>query len=270
MKRDNRVCDCFVLKRCLDLLSGLITNGLTNRLTFHSTGKRGTNDLMRALYWLAMATAPLTLISCEKDDLATLYYLVAAVVGSALVGYLTRRYKKSYKAAMEAIAQKYNGQVVSFGGGAGANVELHGAHGGHRFTFRAEAEGNGSKLTLRITAHPTPPPIRLFVAAKAWWKPAAVTFGVDPGFGQPYQDFIFISEPPDVAAALFNKPGVHEHLQALHRSIPLSLFIGPKFVDYCLTFHGQKIQNQPKYYKEEILSWWIEAMVAFTAALEQE
>lgn len=226
--------------------------------------------LRRPLLALAIGLAPLTLAACDKDDFASLYYIVAAVVGSALVAWITRRYKKGYKAAMEAIAEKYHGEVTSFGGGAGSNVELRGAHGGHRFTFKAEAEGNGSKLTLRISARPIPPPIRLFVAAKQWWKPAAKTFGVDPGFGQPYQDYVFVSEPPDVAAALFNKPGVHEHLEALHRSIPLSLFIGPKFVDYCLTFKGQKTLSQPKYYKEEILSWWIEAMVAFTMALEQE
>jgi len=223
---------------------------------------------MRTLRRLAVALAPVTLVACDKDDLASLYYIVAAVVGSALVAWITRRYMKGYKAAMENVAQKYHGEITSFGGGAGSNVELHGAHAGHRFTFKAEAEGNGSKLTLRVAGRPSPAPVRLFVAAEKWWKPAAATFGVDPDHGQPYQDYVFVSEPPEAAAALFNKPGVHGHLDALHRSIPLSLFIGPDFVDYCLTFKGQQITSQPKYYKEEILSWWIEEMVAFTTVLE--
>lgn len=237
--------------------------------SFHSAEKQGTNVYMPLPVRLALALAPLTLVACDKDDIGTLYYIVAAILGSLLVGYLTKRAMKGYKSAMEAVAQKYNGAVKHFGGGAGSNVELQGAHGGHRFTFKAEAEGSGSKLTLRIHGQPIPPPVRLFVADQKWWTQAAATFGVDPGYGQPYQDYVFVSEPPDVAAALFNKPGVQAHLEAMRRSIPLSLFIGPHFVDYCLVFHGQKIHSQPKYYKEEILSWWIEEMVAFTAVLEQ-
>lgn len=225
---------------------------------------------MRTLRRLALALAPLTLFACDKDDIGTLYYIAAAIVGSALVAWITRRYRKGYKAAMENVARKYHGEVTSFGGGAGSDVELQGAHGGHRFTFKAEAEGNGSKLTLRIMARPIPPPVRLFVASRDWWKAAAKTFGLDPNAGQPYQDYVFVCDPPDVAATLLNKPGVHAHLQALHRSIPLSLFIGPRFVDYCLIFRGQKITSQPKYYSEEILSWWIEEMVAFATVLEQE
>ncbi len=218
---------------------------------------------------LVIVGAPLTLVACDKDAIGTGYYIVAAVVSSFLVGWIMKRYKKGYKATMENTARKYHGEVVSFGEGAGYNVELHGAHAGHRFTFKAEAEGKGSKLTLRIMARPNPPPARLFVAAKTWWHPAAKTFGLDPNAGQPYQDFIFVSEPPEAAAALFNKPELHGHLQALHRSIPLSLFIGPTFVDYCLIFEGQKIMSQPKFYSEEILSWWIEEMVAFAMVLEQ-
>jgi hypothetical protein len=223
-----------------------------------------------AITLVAVTLVALTLVACDKDDIGTIYYIVAAIVGSALVGWITKRYKKGYKAAMENIAQKYHGEVTSFGGGAGSNVELHGAHGGHRFTFKAEAEGNGSKLTLRIMARPIPPPVRLFVVSRDWWQPAAKTFGLDPNAGQPYQDYVFVCEPPDVAATLFNKPGVHEHLQVLRRSIPLSLFIGPRFVDYCLLFEGQKVLSQPKYYNEKILSWWIEEMVAFAMVLEQE
>ena len=112
--------------------------------------------------------------------------------------------------------------------------------------------------------------MRLFVADKQWWQQSAATFGVDPGYGQPYQEYVFVSDPPDVAAALFNKPGVHEHLEVMRRSIPLSLFIGPRSVDYCLTFRGQQIHSQPKYYNEEILSWWIEELTAFALVLEQE
>jgi hypothetical protein len=225
---------------------------------------------MVTLRQLVILGAPLTLVACDKDDLGVIYYIVAAIVGSALVGWITKRYKKGYKAAMENIARKYRGEVIRFGEGAGYDVEIQGAHGGHRFTFKAEAAGSGSKLTLRIMARPAPPPQRVFVAAKSWWQPAAKTFGLDPGAGQPYQDFLFVSEPPEAAATLLNKPGVHAHLQALHRSIPLSLFIGPEFVDYCLTFEGQKMTSQPKFYSEEILSWWIEEMVAFAMVLEHE
>ncbi len=224
---------------------------------------------MVPLRQLVIVGAPLTLVACDKDDIGFVYYIVAAILGSVLTSWIIKRYKKGYKASMENVARKYHGEVVRFGDGAGYDVELQGAHNGHRFTFKAEADGKGSKLTLRIMARPNPAPLRVFVAAKDWWQPAAKTFGLHPNVGQQYQDYIFVSEPPNVAAVLFNKPEVHAHLQALHRSIPLSLFIGPTFVDYCLTFEGQKLTSQPKFYSEEILSWWIEEMVAFAMVLEQ-
>ncbi len=230
---------------------------------------------MHARPGLAVAAVPavatlLLSAGCDKSDIGSIYYIVALIVGSALVAYITKRYKKGYKASLENIARKYNGEVKSFGGGAGYDAEIQGAHGGHRFTFKAEAEGKGSKLTLRIHGKPIPPPIRLFLADQKWWTQAAATFGMDPGYGQPYKGYVFVCEPADVAAVLFNKPGVYDHLEAMRRSIPLSLFIGPRFVDYCLIFHGQQITSQPKFYNEEIMSWWIEEMVAFTAVLEQE
>jgi hypothetical protein len=225
---------------------------------------------MATLSRRAVAAAPFALGACDKDDLGVVYYVVAAAVGSALVAWITRRYRRGYQAAMENVARKYNGTVTRFGGGAGSDVALQGAHGGHRFTFEATAEGNGSRLTLRVHGRPLPPPVRLYLADRQWWHQAAATFGVDPGYGQPYQDYVFIADPPDVAAALLGKPGVQAHLEALRWSIPLSLLIGPRSVDYSLTFQGQQLHSQPKYYKEEILSWWIEALVAFTAALEQE
>ncbi|MFH2005242.1 MAG: hypothetical protein ABI333_01520 [bacterium] len=219
---------------------------------------------------IALLACSALLPACDKSDAGTIYYVVAPVVAGIVMYLVVKRALRGFRQSFESVAAKYYGAVTKFEGGAGAgDFELNGAHDGHRFVFHTATEGSRTSQSLRVMGRPTPAPTRLVLADRAWWKHAAATFGANPSSGVEWGSYVHAGEPSDAVATLLAKPGVQGHLDTLRRSIPLSLQLDAQGVEYRLAVKGQQALAMPKYYKEEILSWFIEAMVALTIELER-
>ena len=216
--------------------------------------------------------ATLLLAACDKEDLGTWYYIIAGIAGSLITAYWLKKSMAGVKKTFENVALKFNGQVAEYEYAAGSSLtgEIHGAHDGHRFEFRATADKSGTEISLKVFGKPLPPPVKVYIVDKTWWKEAADTFGLDPKSGETWGRLIRVGEPADVMNELLSRPGVQQHLEALGKAVPLSLQILPKGVRYRIRAKDARITKLTFYGKEDVLTWLIEAMVAFTMELERE